>query len=180
MVVWLLGTPLKSEGSVNDPREREEYGICFNEKWLYQDLADDPAKTPMRIVYWHRYDFVGTVIRSRENEPWRVDHELERVLAADELRLYHNDWRAPEALRLTLKERDRRLYWLDGPSNAPLTPTNRYRPVSQVAGPNDLGGYVQGLEEEDYFYRPSEKKVRRERRGVFARLMAATSRIIKR
>ena len=44
------GTPDEWEGSVNDPRTREENGVRFNEKWVY--LLDDGSK---RLIYWHRY-----------------------------------------------------------------------------------------------------------------------------
>jgi hypothetical protein len=144
MVVWLLSTPTDTEGSVNEPCGREEHGIRFNEKWIYRDLHDDPAAAPMRIVYWLRYDFAGTVVRSSASENWRIDHELERVLGSDRLRIYHNNRRTPEELWVTLKERDRRLYWLAGPGNTPVTPTNQYRPVSECEEPGDLGGYIQG------------------------------------
>ena len=50
------GEPDEGEGSVNDPRTREEFGIRFNEKWIYH-LPDGSR----RLVYWHRYDFRGAV-----------------------------------------------------------------------------------------------------------------------
>jgi hypothetical protein len=50
------GAPDEWEGSVNDPRTREEHGIRFNEKWVYV-LADGSR----RLVYWHRYDFRGAL-----------------------------------------------------------------------------------------------------------------------
>src|SRR5215469_8123327 len=34
-IVALLGTPDRTEGSLDDPREREEDGVRFNEKWIY-------------------------------------------------------------------------------------------------------------------------------------------------
>ena len=35
--VWRrLGAPTDQEGSVNDPRTREEYGVRWNEKWIYR------------------------------------------------------------------------------------------------------------------------------------------------
>ncbi|MGH7918020.1 MAG: hypothetical protein ACREQE_11165, partial [Candidatus Binataceae bacterium] len=61
-VVVLLGTPDRTEGSLNSPIELEEHGIGYNEKWIYQHLRDDPAGVPMRLVYWHRYDFKGTLV----------------------------------------------------------------------------------------------------------------------
>lgn len=48
------GDPDGSEGSVNDPRTREEHGVRFNEKWVYH-LSDGRR----RLVYWHRYDCRG-------------------------------------------------------------------------------------------------------------------------
>jgi hypothetical protein len=53
--VWkLLGAPTDQVGSVNDPRTREEYGVRWNEKWIYRD-----GKQVVRVVLWHRYDFLG-------------------------------------------------------------------------------------------------------------------------
>src|SRR5579875_2449822 len=80
LVVWLLSTPDRTEGSVNDPRERYEHGIRFNEKWLYDEPPDDPAGAAARIVYWHRYDFAGSVVQIGGGGPWRIDHELEKAL----------------------------------------------------------------------------------------------------
>ena len=55
--VWsLLGAPTDQEGSVNDPRTREEYGVRFNEKWIYRG---EDGKTPQRVVLWNRYDLAG-------------------------------------------------------------------------------------------------------------------------
>lgn len=51
-----FGSPDAVEGSVNDPRERTENGISFNEKWTY--FGADGSK---RLVYWHRYDCRGVV-----------------------------------------------------------------------------------------------------------------------
>ena len=35
--VWKqLGAPTDQEGSVNDPRTREEHGVTWNEKWIYR------------------------------------------------------------------------------------------------------------------------------------------------
>jgi hypothetical protein len=53
----LWGEPDEWEGSVNDPRTREEHGVRFNEKWVYC-LADGSR----RLLYWHRYDFRGLKI----------------------------------------------------------------------------------------------------------------------
>ena len=48
------GEPDGWEGSVNDPRTREEHGVRYNEKWIY--LLPDGSR---RLVYWHRYDCRG-------------------------------------------------------------------------------------------------------------------------
>ena len=54
--VWeRLGPPAEQQGSVNDPRTREEHGVKWNEKWVYR--GDDGDAT--RIVLWNRYDFLG-------------------------------------------------------------------------------------------------------------------------
>jgi hypothetical protein len=121
MVVARLGTPDRTNGSLNDPREVEENGFRFNEKWTYLHLSDDPAGVPMRIIYWQRYDFVGTVVRSSEKESWRVDTKLAEALAAEE---------------------SSRLPPLDPSHNPPITPTAEYRPVSEFKGKPDLGGHM--------------------------------------
>ena len=55
--VWkLFGAPTDQEGSVNDPRLREEHGVRFNEKWIYR--GEDGASVE-RIVLWNRYDLAG-------------------------------------------------------------------------------------------------------------------------
>jgi hypothetical protein len=119
-VVSLLGTPHAVEGSLNDPVEREEFGIHYNEKWTYEDLGDDPAGLPNRAIYWHRYDFVATMVRANDNQEWRPDTKL--IEAAN-----------------AVKER---LGIVD--DHHPAYPTNgRYRPVSKPQDWRDLGGYVQ-------------------------------------
>jgi hypothetical protein len=55
-VAKLLGAPTDQEGSVNDPRTREEQGLRFNEKWIYRAHG---ANGVDRIVLWKRYDLVG-------------------------------------------------------------------------------------------------------------------------
>ncbi|RIK99561.1 MAG: hypothetical protein DCC71_20155 [Proteobacteria bacterium] len=53
--VWkLLGAPTDQVGSVNDPRTHDELGVRWNEKWIYRD-----GKEVVRVVLWHRYDFLG-------------------------------------------------------------------------------------------------------------------------
>jgi len=55
------GPPDACEGSVNDPRQRSEHGIEFNEKWIY--FRPDGAR---RLVYWHRYDCRGVVLEAAD------------------------------------------------------------------------------------------------------------------
>src|SRR5438270_12442558 len=80
MMVERLGTPDQVLGSLNDPRTHEENGYRFNERWLYEHLRDDPAGVPMRVVYWHRYDFVATMVRANDKESWRSDETLVQAL----------------------------------------------------------------------------------------------------
>ncbi len=142
MVVWLLSTPDRTEGSVNDPRERQEHGLRFNEKWLYEELADDPGGASARIIYWNRYDFAGTVVRIGRDGLWRVDNELEKALRGDRLRSHPTDRRSPAELELGRSERDGRLYRVRN-SNLEVVPSNEYRPVSEFESEPDLGGHVQ-------------------------------------
>jgi hypothetical protein len=58
-----FGEPDLWEGSVNDPRTRDENGVRWNEKWVW--LLPDGAR---RIVYWHRYDFRGALRESASGE----------------------------------------------------------------------------------------------------------------
>lgn len=57
----LWGEPDEWEGSVNDPRTREEHGIRFNEKWVYYLHRGE-----QRWVYWHRYQCRGVLRRGAE------------------------------------------------------------------------------------------------------------------
>ncbi len=51
-----LGAPTDQVGSVNDPRTHEEFGVKWNEKWIYRKgLSEEIA----RVVLWNRYDFLG-------------------------------------------------------------------------------------------------------------------------
>ena len=119
-VVSLMGTPHMVEGSLNDPVEREELGIHYNEKWTYEDLANDPAGVPNRIIYWHRYDFVATMVRASESEAWRPDTKLAEAAIVIPQRLATVD------------------------DHHPTYPANgRYRPVSKTQDSRDLGGYTQ-------------------------------------
>ncbi len=55
--IWkLFGAPTDQEGSVNDPRSREEHGVRWNEKWIYRG---EDGESIERLVLWHRYDLVG-------------------------------------------------------------------------------------------------------------------------
>lgn len=119
-VVLLLGTPHAVEGSLNDPVEREEFSIRYNEKWSYQGLGDDPAGVPNRVIYWHRYDFLETMVRANDQEQWHPDTKLIEAAGAANPRLSKvND--------------HHRAY----PANG------RYRPVSKPEDWRDLGGYIQ-------------------------------------
>lgn len=120
-IVAILGTPDRAEGSLDDPREREENGVRFNERWLYTHLHDDPAGAAMRVVYWTRYDFRGTFVRNSEDTPWRPDQALIEAAA----------------------RRDPRLPPLDRSHHQPIGPSAEYRPVSDFEGPADLGGGIQ-------------------------------------
>jgi hypothetical protein len=119
-IVAILGTPDRTEGSLDDPREREEDGVHFNEKWIYTHLRRDPAGATMRTVYWLRYDFRGTAVRNSDAEPWRPDAALVEAAA----------------------KRDGRLPPLDPSRNPPLEPRTEYRPVSDLKEAG-LGGGVQ-------------------------------------
>ena len=119
-VVSLLGTPHATEGSLNDPVEREEFGNHYNERWTYQDLANDPTGVQHRVIYWHRYDFVATMVRANDNEEWRPDTKLVEAAGAVNARLGTVDDHHP-----------------------PYANNGRYRPVSKPDDWQDLGGYVQ-------------------------------------
>ena len=55
--VWkLLGAPIDQVGSVNDPRTQQEFGVTWNEKWIYRG---EDGKSIVRVVLWNRYDLVG-------------------------------------------------------------------------------------------------------------------------
>ena len=81
-VVKYFGQPDATEGSVNEPREREEHEMRYNEKWTYRQPARDPADAVERIIYWHRYDYVGSVFRTTAGGEWRRDDNLPQMLAA--------------------------------------------------------------------------------------------------
>ena len=51
-----FGAPTDQEGSVNDPRSQEEFGVKWNEKWIYYG---EDGQSVERVVLWNRYDLVG-------------------------------------------------------------------------------------------------------------------------
>jgi hypothetical protein len=122
VVVALLGTPDRTEGSLNDPRQKIENGTTFNEKWIYEHLPRDPAGVPIRTIYWWRYDFMGTVVRARADEPWRPDSTLEMAVENANARLAEKGFGA----------------------HPPLTSRTEYRPASDFDGLPDLGGHRVG------------------------------------
>ncbi|MCC6640501.1 MAG: hypothetical protein IT386_04960 [Deltaproteobacteria bacterium] len=65
--VWRrLGEPTDQVGSVNDPRTGTEYGVRWNEKWIYRATE---GETIERVVLWHRYDFQGAFRISADGSP---------------------------------------------------------------------------------------------------------------
>ncbi len=55
--VWKqLGAPADQVGSVNDPRSQKEFGVTWNEKWIYRG---EDGRSVERVVLWNRYDLVG-------------------------------------------------------------------------------------------------------------------------
>jgi len=81
LIVKFFGTPDATEGSVNEPREREEHGVRFNEKWVYKHPRRDPANATERIIYWRRYDYLGSVVRLSTSSEWTADHTLPASLS---------------------------------------------------------------------------------------------------
>lgn len=75
-IVKLFGTPDATEGSVNEPRERQENGFHFNEKWVFKHPARDPSGAKERVLYWRRYDYVGSMIRRSKDGDWERDDNL--------------------------------------------------------------------------------------------------------
>ena len=73
--VWKrIGPPTDQVGSVNDPRTHDEYGVRWNEKWIYRN-----GREVERVALWHRYDLVG-VFRVRPDG----SAEAESVAHGDE------------------------------------------------------------------------------------------------
>jgi len=87
VVVQCFGTPNVTVGSVNEPREMEEHGLRFNEKWVYRlspGATDEPVE---RVIYWHRYDFVGACLVTKNGTA--VSEDLTRALGGRRDRRYH-------------------------------------------------------------------------------------------
>ena len=124
VLVATLGTPDETQGSLNDPVEREEQGLHFNEKWTYTYLRDDPSGAPMRVIYWHRYDFMGTLVRESADAPWRPDATLLELASRGNSRL--------EAV-------------VD--HHQPLPGNRNYHPASEVRDARDLGSHIEGKED---------------------------------
>ena len=55
-LAWkLFGAPTDQVGSVNDPRTHQDFGVKWNEKWVYLD-EDERVR---QVVLWNRYDLAG-------------------------------------------------------------------------------------------------------------------------
>ena len=73
VVVQCWGTPHLTVGSVNEPREMEEHGHRFNEKWVYRIANADPDQPRERLIYWQRYDFVAAYLVTADGAVVRDD-----------------------------------------------------------------------------------------------------------
>ena len=87
VVVQCFGTPQQTIGSVNEPREMEEQGHRFNEKWIYRLAQPTPAEPAQRWVYWLRYDLVASYLIGGSGEPRRED--LGAILGGVPERRFH-------------------------------------------------------------------------------------------
>ena len=72
LVVQCWGTPQVTVGSVNEPREMEEHGVRFNEKWVYR-LGKRAGEPRERILYWLRYDFLASFLVESDGSVVRED-----------------------------------------------------------------------------------------------------------
>jgi hypothetical protein len=86
-VVQRWDTPQVTIGSVNEPREMEEHGLRFNEKWVYRLPQPDPTQPKERILYWLRYDLVGSFLVNGDGTT--TPEDVARQLADVTDRLYH-------------------------------------------------------------------------------------------
>lgn len=93
LVVQRWGTPQETVGSVNEPREMTEHGLRFNERWIYRNPKGEPGHPLERVLYWHRYDFMGSYVRDRSGAV--TPEDLRALLAGLEDRRY--DPRLPTA-----------------------------------------------------------------------------------
>ena len=73
LVVLRWGTPARTVGSLNEPREMEEHGVTFNEKWQYRVAKPGASEACERVVYWLRYDFVAAFLIDRDGNVTRED-----------------------------------------------------------------------------------------------------------
>lgn len=80
-VVKFFGTPDRTEGSLNEPRERHQDGLTFNEMWIYKAPRRDPLGATERAVLWRRYDYVGSLVRRTKDGDWEKDATLADVLS---------------------------------------------------------------------------------------------------
>ncbi len=74
-------------GSVNEPREMEEHGHRFNEKWVYRLAAATSEESAERFVYWHRYDFVAACLVTTSGVVEQAD--LSGLVGSRRDRRYH-------------------------------------------------------------------------------------------
>jgi hypothetical protein len=87
LVVQCWGTPSATVGSVNEPREQEEQGHRFNEKWTYRLSPTTPDQPKERLIYWLRYDFVAAYLVTANGALVRED--LAAVISGLRDRRYH-------------------------------------------------------------------------------------------
>ena len=60
------GAPSDQLGSVNDPRCTHEFGVQWNEKWIYRAGS---GNTIERVILWNRYDLVGVFRIAADGKP---------------------------------------------------------------------------------------------------------------
>lgn len=86
-IVQIWGTPARTIGSVNEPREAEEHGHRYNEKWIYRLAATKPDAPTERVVYWLRYDFVASCLIGKGGIV--TEEDLTRLVGGSRDRRYH-------------------------------------------------------------------------------------------